>query len=389
MVARLAFALMMFVSQSVWALENYHDTLRDQHGRAIGGATVTVYLAGTATLAEIFDDDGATVKSNPFLTNALTGQYYFSAVNGLYDVTFSYPGVTFDPLQTKRIALVDPDLIVGGGGGTAQGLDQNFDVEPEITGATSANPLIIGNGTQKGKHYGDASEGYVVEPVPLGDSTWRCWTNFNCVIRDMEAAASILTIDPDATDNNKYTWGSGYGPIKTIAFAADALYTQGSATLVSDTPVVSSGLNSSYITVTDSNSDGFHRYVVMPPNWDGGTVTGKVTVVNVNATPANVFEVDISGECFPAGTLMQPSISATGEQPATITFDASGSCGASACNQNDPASATTSAITINGTPAGGNLCGFQAQVDATATTETVAGIKVLQMDIFYKINKGF
>lgn len=268
-------------------------------------------------------------------------------------------------------------------------LDQAFDAGAEINGATSANPMIVGNGTQKGKLYGDASKGFVVEPVPLGDSVWRIWTNYNGVIRDEEAATTMFTIDPDATDNDKYVWASGYRPIKTLSFTADSLYVAGSASLVTDTALVSGGLIVPYILTTDSNSDYFYRYIVMDPKWDGGTVTATVTVVNVNATPANAYEVDVSGQCYAAGDAVGTTISTTGEQAATITFGSSGSCGGSACNQNDRASATTAAITINGTPAGGAFCAFQAQVDATATTETVSGVKVVQMDINYKIGKGF
>lgn len=258
-----------------------------------------------------------------------------------------------------------------------------------VTSATSASPVEIGNGTQAIEVGGDATLGGFIRPKPLGDSIFRCWTNYNCVIRDEEGAAAMFTIDPDATENDKYVWASGYRPIKTLSLPADALYVAGAATLVTDAALISGGLVSPYITITDSNSDYFYRYVRMPPTWDGGTVTATITVVNVNATPANAFEVDVSGECYPAGAALGTTISTTGEQAATITFGSSGSCGGSACNQNDPASATTAAITLNGTPAGGNLCGFQAQVDATATTETVAGIKVIQMDIHYKISKGF
>lgn len=293
-------------------------------------------------------------------------------------------GTTAGSGVLEELTVEDANSLLG-----SSGLDGIFDNGNEIDGATSATPVIIGNGTQKGKHYGDATNGYVIEPVPLGDSVWRCWTNFDCVIRDMEAGATMFKIDPDATDNDKYVWSSGYRPIKTVSFPADALYTLGSATLVTDTALVSGGLASPYITITDSNSDGFYRYIAMDPKWDGGTVTGTLHVVNVNGTPANALLVHISGACYPAGTVVPTTISTTGEQSATVSFGSSGSCGASACNQNDPASATTAAITINGTPGGGNFCGFQGQVDATGTTETVAGLKITQMDIHYKINKGF
>lgn len=280
---------------------------------------------------------------------------------------------------------------IGSGAGSEVDTLQSVFVRGKvITGANSlANAVRIGDGTTPMCHYTDATLGPMIRPctdanvrtlVPNG-FTW-CWY-------DLEAGACAFTFDPDATGNDRYVWASGYRPIKTISFPADSLYVLGSAALVTDTALVSGGLVSPYITITDSNSDGFYRYLVMDPKWDGGTVTATVTVVNVNGTPANAFEVDVSGACYPAGTVIPTTISTTGEQAATITFGSSGSCGGSACNQNDPASATTAAITINGTPAGGNFCGFQAQVDATATTETVAGIKVVQMDIHYNLAKGF
>lgn len=278
----------------------------------------------------------------------------------------------------------------GGGGGGAGTLDQAFDGGKVIDGANSlANAFRVGDGTTPMCQYTDATLGPVIRPCTDSNTRTFIWTNFTWCWYDIEGDACMFTVDPDATDNDKYVWASGYRPIKTIPFPADALYPRGSSTLVTDTALISGGLISPYLTTTDSDSDGFYRYFVMPANWDGGTVTATVTVVNVNATPANNFEVDISGTCYPAGTVIPTTISATGEQAANIDFDAAGACGGSACSQNDPASATTAAITINGTPAGGNLCGFQGQVDATATTETVAGIKIIQMDIHYKIGKGF
>jgi hypothetical protein len=297
-----------------------------------------------------------------------------------------------------QVALSESAIIRGGSGSGSQGLDANFDLTGgnAITGATEAKPLTIrGTGGQSGN-------GWNIYQHSNGTPTLKC------VVAEVEGACdvtidlndakkfiikqvgvTVLTIDPAATGNLKYVWASGYRPIKTVGLTADALYLQGAAALVTNAALVSGGLITPYITVTDIDTDGFHRYVVMPPNWDGGTVTTKITVVNTNAVPANAFEVDVSGECYPAGTVVPTTISATGEQPANIAFGAAGACGGSACNQNDPASATTAAITLNGTPAGGNLCGFQAQVDATATTETVAGIKVIQMDVFYNIANGF
>lgn len=56
--------------------------------------TVTVYLAGTLTLASIYSDDLAvpTAKANPF-TAASSGQWFFYAANAVYDVKFSGGGI--------------------------------------------------------------------------------------------------------------------------------------------------------------------------------------------------------------------------------------------------------------------------------------------------------
>src|SRR5574343_629996 len=95
------------LAHPVMAMENYSEVLRDQYGRAIGGATVLVYLTGTNTLAVLYSDNGVTTKTNGFLTEALTGSFNFYAANGVYDLVFQYPGTTFDPSLSRRIALFD------------------------------------------------------------------------------------------------------------------------------------------------------------------------------------------------------------------------------------------------------------------------------------------
>ena len=407
------------------------------------GATVTVFLAGTTALAPIYSDNIGTVKANPF-TTAIDGVYDFYAADGRYDITIAklgYSSIYWDPNKRKGMALFDSahhivpfgetlptepttgDWFVltntdgsscneasgalnvpcrwdgttwgvmggsGGGGGGAGTLDQAFDGGKIIDGANSvANAVRIGDGVTSLCIFTDATRGSIIKGCTDANARTYMWANFNWCLYDIEGESCTLTVDPDATDNDKYVWAAGYRPIKTLTLTADALYPRGSSALITDTALISGGLISPYITTTDSDSDGFYRYFVMDPKWDGGTVTATVTVVNVNATPANALVMGISGECYPAGTAIPTTISATGAQNSTVSFGSSGSCGGSACSQNDPASATTAAITLNGTPAGGNLCGFQARTSASGTTETVAGLKIMQLDIHYKIAKGF
>lgn len=97
----------MLLAFPAWAMEHYTNVLQDQYGRAIGGASVTVYLAETGDLATIYSDNGTTVKDNPFTTNVFSGVVDFYAENGVYNLVFAYPGKTFTANDTRRISLFD------------------------------------------------------------------------------------------------------------------------------------------------------------------------------------------------------------------------------------------------------------------------------------------
>lgn len=68
-------------------------------GTPVGGATITVYDAGTLDLASIFSDDNAvpTPRSNPFLADT-NGLFFFYAVAGRYDVRIAGGGPTPIPV---------------------------------------------------------------------------------------------------------------------------------------------------------------------------------------------------------------------------------------------------------------------------------------------------
>lgn len=69
-------------------------------------STVTVYLAGTTTLASIYSNSTGTVKANPFTAD--TKAYFeFYADNGFYDVKFSGTGIT-SPWTISYITIIDP-----------------------------------------------------------------------------------------------------------------------------------------------------------------------------------------------------------------------------------------------------------------------------------------
>lgn len=92
------------------AMEHYSNVAQDQNGRAVVGATVTVYNGGTTTLATIYSDNGVTLKANPF-TTALDGIYDFYAADGRYDIKINKTGYTsiyWDTTKTSGLSLFDP-----------------------------------------------------------------------------------------------------------------------------------------------------------------------------------------------------------------------------------------------------------------------------------------
>jgi len=79
------------------------DTSTTKFQHSYPACTVTVYEAGTATLATIYSDDGVTALANPFTAaptpdgdlaaGTPSGLWYFYAANGEYDVRFSGTGI--------------------------------------------------------------------------------------------------------------------------------------------------------------------------------------------------------------------------------------------------------------------------------------------------------
>ena len=241
-------------------------------------------------------------------------------------------------------------------------IDQAFDNGQEIDNATSANPFIVGNGTQKGKHYGDASKGYVIEPVPLGDSVWRCWTNFNCVIRDEEAAATIFTIDPDAASKLlMYQYGTNYRPLKSGWIDATKLDGDGTNCPARPTAVtINSGPKLPTFICADSSSSILYGSFRLPDDWDGGTLTFQHVYIQT-AADTNALNGDVSAQCRGNGE----TVSST--WGTAIAIDDAAVTGS---NANDMT--TSAAVTPAGTCAAGDMLYFRYVLDATGTTTATA-----------------
>lgn len=89
-------------------MQSYQNTALITRNGASGpwaGASCAVYLRGTLTLATIYSDNGITVTANPLTTSA-TGDIFFYAADGRYDLSVSQVG--YATVSITDIILEDP-----------------------------------------------------------------------------------------------------------------------------------------------------------------------------------------------------------------------------------------------------------------------------------------
>ncbi|MEQ1844161.1 MAG: hypothetical protein ABL983_01120, partial [Nitrospira sp.] len=229
------------------------------------------------------------------------------------------------------------------------------------------------NGTQKLEVFGDATMGGTIRPSPLGDSVWRCWANFNCLIRDEEAGATVLTIDPDAASKLlMYQFGSNYRPLKSVWIGAGALYGDGTQCPERPTAVtINSGPKIPTFVCTDNNASRLTGMLRMPGDWDGGTITITHSYIQT-AADTSALNGDAAAQCRGNGETVS---STWGTEVAIDDAAVTGS------NKNDMT--TSGDITPAGTCAPGDMLYFYYELDATGTTTAVATLHHLGFRLTY------
>lgn len=97
-------ALLWFAGDANAATYNRtEDVVRNTSGKTVSGASVSVYIADTDSLADLYaDKEGSTRKANPTFTDS-AGRYFFYAAPGLYDVTVSRSGISTYTVQDVRV----------------------------------------------------------------------------------------------------------------------------------------------------------------------------------------------------------------------------------------------------------------------------------------------
>lgn len=85
-------------------MQSYFDTVTNQGGAPIPGASVFVYDS-LGALATLFSDNGVTPQSNPIVTGA-DGKFIFFAANGIYSAVITAP--SYNSVTITGITLNDP-----------------------------------------------------------------------------------------------------------------------------------------------------------------------------------------------------------------------------------------------------------------------------------------
>lgn len=244
-----------------------------------------------------------------------------------------------------------------GDGDATPTLDQAFDSGKVIDGANSlANAVRIGDGVTPICLYTDATLGPQVRPCTDADVKTIIPTNFNWSLYDIEGAASMLTVDPDAsTVNGKYQFGTNYKPVMSMLLPLEP---RGAATQAAES-IVTNQPKAYYLTVTDVDTDaGDFSFPVTAKMVGATTATFRLIGVSKNASPSGNIVFTCAAKKYTPGTDTFAAHSTTGEVTLTLT----------PATQNRPVAVTSSAHTLNGTLAAGDVVYGSCEVSATGTT---------------------
>ena len=132
------------------------------------------------------------------------------------------------------------------------------------------------------------------------------------------------------------------------------------------------------IVCADNDAGDLVGSVVMPDNWDAGTVTFELTIYQVAASTQTI-ELDFAALCTSSDEALTAfGATPTGEQPASITLTA----------DNDMLSTTTAAVTVDGTTcAAGDVLHWTGQVDATASGANIAtAVEIMGVKMEYSVD---
>lgn len=295
-----------------------------------------------------------------------------SAMNWLFIILFlAFPytaHAVVDSLLGVDSAVGIPELLTPEEAGALIGGGTTLPTDTITT--SESDPLKI-RGTG-----GQSSNGINIYQHSNGTPTWRCVISnvegdCNVIVKidsgnyvewQDSTGASILKIEPGASGmGNKYVFGAGYRPIKSIWFPASSLYGDGTNCPEDPSTVtINSGPKISTFICTDNNGSRLHGSVKMPDSYDGSTITLTHSYIQT-AVDTNALNGDVAAQCRGNG------VTVNNTWGTEVPIDDAAVTGS---NKND--FTTSAAITPNGTCTGAPMLYWYYELDATGTTTATA-----------------
>ena len=201
------------------------------------GAKVTVYMAGTHTKAEIYEDNDGTAKSNPLICGK-AGYFFFYSADGKYDLTFNGDGAPSTltwSAETSADLLNTPyvisDYYYKQKGLTLKKACDDAQSTPGAPRTLTVSSKWTGLGTQTVSCLMDFSAGGSVQPAAGQTITFNvfphCPVSHQCFDTSLGGAGSIVfasIIPPLSAEwfgaEAQHTGQSTSGVTNSVAFAA-------------------------------------------------------------------------------------------------------------------------------------------------------------------------
>jgi hypothetical protein len=367
------------------AFQKCNDNFTELYSAPSGG-TGTVTSVGVATANGV----SATI-TNPTTTPSMTfslGNIIPATVNGIVLSGSSNPALavagtssisgshsgTSSGTNTGDIVLAGaPDYITISGQTITRGL---VDLSTDITGNLSYSRL---NNLQSNRILGRVSGGTgEVEPLTM--------TNVLDIVNSAQGvvlyrgAVTWAGLLPGTSGYFLKTQGAGANPTwakvdaspKNLWIPAGTFKSRITGGCSAGTSESSTHKVNLYELLFDQSTDQFAQAtVVMPSNWDGGTITAKFYWTAASGTGDVVWV--IQGRAFADGNAIDQAFGAQQSVTDTLTV-----------NNQVQISSATSAITLAGTPSAGNLVVFQMWRNGDDAGDTLNGSAYLiGVDITY------
>src|SRR6266404_878500 len=273
----------------------------------------TVYVSGTLTLATLFADDIGTSKPNPFTSDS-TGQWYFYAANGRYDVALTGGGITG--------TLTFPDILANDSGSGTPGLG----TVTNTLGALTLGLPVIGNGGADiaiGTKTGTTTNfvNFTGETHIGGCAQWDASGNLTALVSGCGSGGGGMTGPGVTVVGNVPQWSNTGGT--TVSNGLGVVTAVGSPGL--DINLATEKAIRTAITAATSGVTGPGTTTIgFLPTWGNTLGTALATGLAVSATPAATTVVESDGTGKIASTWLPSSISAnTSGNAATATAPAS------------------------------------------------------------------